>query len=80
MTVISHSPYSPNLAPCNLFLFPRIKRQTKGKRSADVSKAKKKTQEVLNNISTEESQKCIQQWEKHWYKCIEAKEEYLEGV
>jgi len=33
----------------------------------------------LNNISTEEFQKCFQQWEKHWYKCIESKGEYFEG-
>jgi hypothetical protein len=31
------------------------------------------------NISTEEFQKCFQQWEKCWYKCIEAKGEYFEG-
>jgi hypothetical protein len=24
-------------------------------------------------------QKCFQQWEKRWYKCIEAKGEYFEG-
>jgi len=46
---------------------------------ADVSKVKNKTLEVLNNISTEEFQKCFQQWEKCWYKCIESKTEYFEG-
>jgi len=45
-------------------------------RLADVSEVKKKTPEVLNNISTEEFQKCFQQWEKRWYKC---KGEYFEG-
>ena len=55
-----------------------MKCQMKGKRFADVSKGKKKTLEVLN-ISTEEFQKCFQQWEKHWYKCIESKGEYFEG-
>jgi hypothetical protein len=32
------------------------------KRFADFSEVKKKTLEVLNNISTEEFQKCFQQW------------------
>jgi len=59
MTVLPHPPYSPNLAPCDFFLFPRMKGQMKGKRFADVSKVKKKTLEVLNNISTEEFQKCF---------------------
>ncbi|UYV82751.1 hypothetical protein LAZ67_22000734 [Cordylochernes scorpioides] len=28
--VIPHPPYSPDLAPCNFFLFPRLKREMKG--------------------------------------------------
>jgi len=35
-------------------MFPRMKGQKKGKRFADVREVKKKTLEVLNNISTEE--------------------------
>jgi len=46
-----HPPYSPDLAPCDLFLFSRLKGQKKGKRFADVREVKKKTLEVLN-IST----------------------------
>jgi len=49
----AYPPYSRDLAPCDYFLFPRIKGQKKGKRFADVRKVKKKTLEVLNNISTE---------------------------
>ena len=33
---------------------------------------------LSNNIRTEVFQKCFQQWEKRWYKCTEAQEEYLE--
>jgi len=66
MAVIPHPPYSPDLAPCDFFLFPHMKGQMKGKRFADISEVKKKTLEVLNNINTEEFQKCFQQWEKRW--------------
>jgi hypothetical protein len=48
-----HPPYSPDPAPCDFFLFPRTKGQKKGIRFADVCKVKRKTLEVLNNISTE---------------------------
>ena len=64
MTVIPHPPYSPDLAPCDFFLFPHMKGQMKGKRFAVVSEVKKKTLEVLNNISTEKFQKCFQHWGK----------------
>ena len=77
--VIPHPPYSPDLAPRDFFLFSRMKGQMKGKRFADVSELKKKAPEVLNNISTEEFQKCFQQWEKRWHECIESKGEYFEG-
>jgi len=51
----------------------------KVKRFADVSEVKKKMLEVLNNISTEEFQKCFQQREKCWHKCVESKGVYFEG-
>jgi hypothetical protein len=37
-----HPLYSPNFAPCDFFLFPRIKGQKKGKSFADVREVKKK--------------------------------------
>ena len=48
-----HPPYSPDLAPCDFSLFPRMKGQKKGKRFADFREVRKKTPEVLNNVSTE---------------------------
>jgi hypothetical protein len=32
MTVIPHPPYSPHLAPCDFFLFPKMKLKLKGQR------------------------------------------------
>nr|CAI5864484.1 unnamed protein product [Callosobruchus analis] len=40
MTPIVHPPYSPDLAPCDFFLFPRLKRDMKGKRFATVEEVK----------------------------------------
>ena len=48
-----HPPYSPDPVPCDFFLFLRTKGQKKGKRFADVREVKKKTLDILNNISTE---------------------------
>jgi hypothetical protein len=52
-------PYSPDLTPCGFFLFPRMKGQKKGKRFAVVRKVKKKTLEILNNISTEKISRTV---------------------
>jgi len=78
MTVIPDPSYSPDLAPCDFFIFPHMKGEMKGKHFADVREVKKKMLEVLN-ISTEEFQKCFQLWEKCWYKYIGSKGEYFEG-
>ena len=53
--------------PCavRLFSVPSYRRPDEWETFADVSEVKKKTLQVLNNISTEEFQKCFQQWEKH---------------
>jgi hypothetical protein len=32
MTLIPHPPHSPDLAPCDFFLFPKIKLKLKGRR------------------------------------------------
>jgi hypothetical protein len=32
MVVIPHPPYSPDLAPCDFFLFPKMKLKLKGRR------------------------------------------------
>jgi len=64
---------------CDFFLFRHMKGEMKGKHFVDVSEVKRKTLEVLNNYSTEEFQKCFQQWEKRWYKCTESKGQYFEG-
>ena len=45
MTPMPHPPYSPYLAPSNLFLFPQMKKVLKGKRSANVEEVKQKTAE-----------------------------------
>jgi len=47
MTVTTHPPYSPDLAPCDFFLFPRMKSRMNGKRFAYVREVKKKTLRVL---------------------------------
>ena len=37
MTVVPHSPYSPDLPPCEFFLFPKLKMKHKGKNSSRVT-------------------------------------------
>ena len=42
MTTASHPSYSPDLAPCNFFLFPRMKRDLKRKRFQNIEEVREK--------------------------------------
>jgi len=52
MTTASHTPYSPDLAPCDFFLFPRMKRDLKGKRFQNMEEVREKTTEALKATRT----------------------------
>jgi hypothetical protein len=41
--MVPHPPYSPDLAPCNFFLFPRLKSTLKGKGFQDVTEIQLRT-------------------------------------
>jgi hypothetical protein len=62
MTQLLHPPYSPDLALCDFFLFPRMKNVLKGQRFADLEEVKKKTMEALKGITLQEFQDCFQKW------------------
>jgi len=54
MTTASHPFYSPDLAPCDFFPFPRMKRDLKGKRFQNVEEVREKTTVALKAITWQE--------------------------
>lgn len=72
-------PYSPDLSPCDLFLFPKIKSALKGKRFEDIPAIKGNTTEQLKLVPKALFHKCFQQWQQHWEKCIRSEGDYFEG-
>ena len=65
-------PYSPDLAPCDFFLFQRIKKALKGHRFEATEDIKRNSTKTLLDIPKEEFAKCFQQWQKRWAKCVAA--------
>jgi len=72
-------PYSPDLAPSDFFLFPRMKRDLKGKHFQNVEEVRKKTTETLKAITLQEFQNCSEQWKKRWDNCTDCQGEYFGG-
>jgi len=79
MTVVPHPPYSPDLAPCDFNLFPKMKLQMKGRRFDTIEEIQEESQRVLGTITKWDFQGCLQAWQKRWERCIRAKGQYFEG-
>ena len=54
-----HPPYSPDLIPNWLFLFPWMKEVLKGEHFADVEEVKQEMAEALKGIKIEEFKNCL---------------------
>ncbi|UYV63933.1 hypothetical protein LAZ67_2006053 [Cordylochernes scorpioides] len=72
-------PYSPDLAPCNFFLFPKLKRPMKGRRYATLDEIKTASKEELKKILKNDFLKCFEDWKNRWHKCIIYHGDYFEG-
>lgn len=79
MTVIPQPAYSPDLAPADFFLFPKLKTPLKGQRFDTVEEIKEKSLEVLNSITENEFSRSFEEWKRRWGKCIASQGEYFEG-
>ncbi|EGI61317.1 FLJ37770-like protein [Acromyrmex echinatior] len=73
--VIPQPPYSPDLASCDFFLFPRLKRELKGKHWESVENIQKHVTTFLRDIPVEEFQRTFQAWQTRLRKCIDSEEE-----
>ena len=79
MPLIRQAPYSPDLAPCDFWLFPKLKTTLKGRRFQSREDIMKKATEELQSIPGEEFMKCFEKWQKRWDKCVNHQGEYFEG-
>ncbi|UYV83530.1 hypothetical protein LAZ67_23001365 [Cordylochernes scorpioides] len=63
-------PYSPDLAPCDFFLFPKLKRPIKRRRYATLDEMKTASKEELKKIFKNEFLKCFEDWKNRWHKSV----------
>ena len=76
---VLHQPaYSPDLSPCDYFLFPKLKMQLKGLRFDAISEIQKVSTEALKIVTEEEYQRCFQKLYTRSKNCISSKRMYFE--
>ena len=77
--MLDHPPYSPDLAPCDFYLFPKVKSALKRTRFESVEAVKEKVARVLKELREEDFQHCFEQWKILMERCRDRGGVYIEG-
>lgn len=76
--LVPHPPYSPDLAPCDYFLFPNLKKWLGGKRFRSNEEIIEETNAYFEGLEKLYYTEGIEKLEKRWDKCIELEGDYVE--
>ena len=79
VTVINHPPYSPDLAPADFFLFPRLKIALKGTHFEDLYDIQESVTKTLQTILAEAFSGSFHKLFERCQRCIEGEGDYFEG-
>jgi len=77
--VVLQPSYSPDLSPCDFFLFPRLKNHLKGRHFGSLDSIQKSITDELKGIPAEAFQHCYEQWKQCLHRCVAAQGNYFEG-
>lgn len=75
---INHSPYSPDLAPCDFYLFGKMHLPMKGQRYLDIDAIQKACTDILRAMPVDDLKHSFDSLLSRAKRCIEAKGDYFE--
>ncbi|GFY31146.1 uncharacterized protein TNCV_4360531 [Trichonephila clavipes] len=78
IVTIPQSPYSPNLAPADFFLFPKVKTVLKGCHHGTQDDVKRACTHALKDTSVGDFQGAYEAWKHRLQKCVHAQGAYFE--
>ena len=67
--IVPQPPYSPNLAPCDFWLFSKLKKPLRGHNFDTIEEIQAESKKALKAIPKIEFNKYFDDWKKHWHKC-----------
>jgi len=76
--LMNHPAYSPDLAPCDFYLFPTIKEKLRGLGFNKSDAAVEPYRNLVSELPQNEWMQCFKQWFDRMQKCMDAKGEYFE--
>jgi histone-lysine N-methyltransferase SETMAR len=78
ISAMDHPPHSPDLAPADIWLFPKLKSVLKGKRFSDLVNITSYVKKVLTDIPVQDFKNYFEQRPKHWEHCKNLEGGYFE--
>ena len=72
--------YSPDLSPCDFFLFAKLKKQVHGIRFNDDNEMLTALEQAIDSLTKEDFKNCFEDWFIRMYKCIDAEGQYFEKM
>ena len=72
---VPHTPYSPDVAPCDFLLFPKLR----GCRYKTIEEMKEAVTTVIDTLTQEDFHGALEKLLDRHNKCITARGDYLEG-
>ena len=79
LKILPHPAYSPDLSPCDFFLFPKLKETLRGRRFETEEKLDGAVQGRLRELSKNGFLDVFRSWILRCKKCIEFEGDYFEG-
>ena len=79
MPLVRQAPYSPDLALCDFWMFPKLKTILKERQFQSREDIMKKSTGELGSIPEEEFKRCFKKWQKCWKKYVYRQGEYFKG-
>ncbi|GFU23241.1 uncharacterized protein TNCV_3396021 [Trichonephila clavipes] len=71
--------YSPDLSPCDFFLFPKLKNHLKGHHFGTLENIQTTVTDQLKAIPICEFHQCYEEWKKRLQRCVASEGSYFEG-
>lgn len=76
---LPQSPYSPDMVPCNFFLFPHIKCNPKRNHFGAIENVQAAVTRTLKVYPLRTSSAVNEEWQQHWMRCTDSHRDYFEN-
>lgn len=78
IATVPHPPYSPDLAPCDFWLFPELKIPLRGRKFTNNHEVIKAVEARCKELGKDGLAFVFKKWQRRWQKCIRAEGGYFE--